>query len=301
MNLTRGQLLIAFPLVGLLRSIPGRRLRLAICNEIFQGWTFGRLCAGARRTGYAGLEIAPFTLSDDPVSLPPSRRSHLRKVMEAEGVEYVGLHWLLSTPRGLHVTTPDAAVRRRSWEYLRRLVDLCSDLGENGVMVFGSGKQRGTILGFSVAEAVQHLKEGFAELAPVAESQGVTILLEPLAPHLCDVVNTLEEAVSIVREVKSPSLQAMFDVHNTVAERLSHPELIRKYIRQIRHVHINEMDGRYPGSGSYDFRTLVRTLRELDYSGWVSLEVFDFTPGAEKIALDSSRLIRQLEEALEES
>ena len=57
----------------------------------------------------------------------------------------------------------------------------------------------------------------------------------------------------------------------------------------IRHVHVQELDGRHCGWGDYDYKPVLDMLRRLDYKGWVSLEAFDFTPGAEKLANESLR------------
>ena len=83
----------------------------------------------------------------------------------------------------------------------------------------------------------------------------------------------------------------MFDVHNAVDEIEPHAALVDKYFDVIRHVHVNELDGKHCGSGSYDFKPLLAMLRRRGYSGWVSLEAFDFTPGAEKLANDSLRYL----------
>lgn len=273
------------------------RFNLAICNETFQGLSFADACKATKSAGFTGLEIAPFTLGDDPAAATKSRRAELRRTMQSEGIEYAGLHALLTAPKGLHVTTPDDATRRGSWDYLRRLIDLSADLG-GGVMVFGSGKQRAAIDGAPVADAVKRFKEGLAELAPIAASRRVKVLIEPLAPQFTNVVNTLAEAVAIVREIDSPAVRTMFDTHNTVAETINHGDLIRKYREYIEHVHLNEMDGRHPGTGGYDFQTVLQALKEIGYRRWVSVEVFDFAPGGEKIARDSFRFIRQLEAKL---
>ncbi len=103
------------------------------------------------------------------------------------------------------------------------------------------------------------------------------LLIEPLSPDQTDVVTTLDEAVAIVQQIASPAIQTMFDTHNAVKEILPHPELLRKYLPFIQHVHVNEMDGREPGTGSYDFAALLSTLAASNYRGWVSLEVFDFS------------------------
>jgi len=60
----------------------------------------------------------------------------------------------------------------------------------------------------------------------------------------------------------------------------------------------NEMNGGYPGSDSYDFRPVLQALKDLGYRRWLSVEVFDFRPGAEKIASASAQHIRQVEAEL---
>jgi len=131
------------------------RLRLAICNETFAPLSLAEACRVAKQAGFAGLEIAPFTLGDDPAAVARAGRAELRDVMKSSGMEYVGLHALLTAPKGLHVTAPDETVRRMSWDYVRRLVDLAADLGSPCVMVFGSGKQRSADAGVTIADAVK--------------------------------------------------------------------------------------------------------------------------------------------------
>lgn len=275
------------------------RFRLAICNETFQDWEFLEGCQGALRTGYTGLEIAPFTLAEDPAAIPATQRKEYRDILDGEGLGYVGLHSLLTVPRGeLHITTPDESVRERSWEYFRGLIDLCADLGDNGLMILGSGKQRRTVDGATVEEATQRLQDGLASVADYAGERGVTILPETLAPHLCDVLTSLDETARVVREIGHPAVQTMFDTHNAVAETVPHDELIKAHKDIIRHVHINEMDGRHPGTGTYDFSIPLRGLLEIGYDGWLSLEVFKFEPSGEEIARLSSKYLRDIEASL---
>jgi sugar phosphate isomerase/epimerase len=209
--------------------------------------------------------------------------------MASEGLEFVGLHWLMMRPPGLHVTTPDAALRRRSWGHIRDLIDLCADLGPNGVLVFGSPKQRATTGGSTREEATKRMVEGLAAAAPHAAAHGVTVLLEALPVGQCDVVQSLEEAVAIVEQIGSPAIQTMFDVHNAIDETEPHAALIERYYPHIRHIHVNELDGRHCGAGDYDFAPIFHTLGGLSYPGWISLEAFDFSLGAERLASESLR------------
>jgi sugar phosphate isomerase/epimerase len=268
-------------------------LRLSICNEVYERWPFEKACASIRRIGYTGIEISPFTLAERPGEITAANRRHYRETMQAQGLTFAGLHWLMVSPKGLHVTTPDRELRERSWRHILDLIDLCADLGENGVMVFGSPKQRCAVDGLSPAEATRNFTAGLASVASHAEERGVTILVEALPIGQCDVITTLQEAAEIVNQLNSPAVRTMFDTHNAVDEAEPHAVLVDRYFDLIRHVHINETDGRHPGTGNYDFKPVFDVLERRGYRHWVSLEVFDFTPGAEKIAEDALRFIEK--------
>jgi D-psicose/D-tagatose/L-ribulose 3-epimerase len=261
--------------------------RYAVCNEIFQGWSFTDSVKAAARAGFTGLEFAAFTLGEDPVALEPDRRREYRSMLASEGLQYAGMHWLLAAPKTLHITTPDKAHREWSWNYFRGLIDLSADLGPNGVMVLGSPRQRSAIGGLSPEEATRHLVEGLASVADHAGERGVILALEALSPEQTDVVTSLDEAAAIVREINHPAVQTLFDSHNAVDEKEPHAVLVDRHFDLIRHVHINEMDGRHPGTGSYDFLPLMQVLQRRGYAGWVSAEVFDFTPGPERIMAET--------------
>jgi D-psicose/D-tagatose/L-ribulose 3-epimerase len=266
--------------------------RHSICNEAFQGWDFTDTCRAVRQAGYAGIEIAPFTLAENPATLSRERRRDLAAIIRSEGLQFVGLHWLMVSPKGLHVTTPDDAVRARGWEHIRHLVDLCADLGPDGVLVFGSPQQRGTTLGSTRAEATRRFVEGLAGVAPHAEAAGVRILVEALPSNQTDVVGSLAESVAIVNAIASPAVRTMFDTHNAVDETEPHATVVDRYFEYIAHVHVNEIDGKHCGRGDYDFKPVLATLAARGYRGWISLEAFDFTPGAEAIANESLRYLK---------
>jgi D-psicose/D-tagatose/L-ribulose 3-epimerase len=264
------------------------QFRQSTCNEAFDKWPFADACKAIRKAGYTGIEIAPFTLAEDPALIAPAQRREYRSIIAAEGLRFAGLHWLMVSPKGLHVTTPDKALRERSWTHIRNLVDLCADLG-GGVMVFGSPKQRETTGGLGREEATRNFVEGLAGVAPHAGERGVIILIEALPANQCDVVTTLDEAAALVRQIAHPAIQTMFDVHNAIDEVEPHACLVERHFPIIRHVHVNELDGRHCGAGDYDFKPVLEVLRRRNFGGWVSLEAFDFTPGAEALVTASLR------------
>lgn len=148
------------------------------------------------------------------------------------------------------------------------------------------------------AEAQERVAKGLAKLAPHAESRGVTILLEPLAPHLSNIFHTLAETTAVVNRIASPAIQTIFDTHNTAAETASIEELLTRHRAEIRHVHVNEMDGRYPGAADYPFQRLLAALKAQDYGGWISVEVFSFLPSGREVARRSIENLRRWASAL---
>src|SRR3569833_86096 len=117
--------------------------RFAICNEIFGQTPLSEACEQAREIGFEGMELAPHTLAEDATLLTHSDKRELRSQIEDAGLAFVGLHWLLASPPGLHITSADPAVSGRTWDYVHRAIDFCADLG-GGVIVIGSPKQRST-------------------------------------------------------------------------------------------------------------------------------------------------------------
>lgn len=265
--------------------------RLAVCNELFEKSDFVESCRSLRKAGWRGIEIAPFTLADEAATLSMERRHEIRDIIASEGLEFVGLHWLTVGPKGLHVTTPDEAVRKNSWDFVRRLVDLCADLRperSGGVMVFGSPLQRRTEGHFSVETGVKNFREGVQSIIPTLDDREVTLLIEALPIAQSDVIRTIDEAVHVVTELDSAHVKTMFDSHNAIDEAESHGDLIDRHWDLIRHIHVNELDGTYPRpEGGYDFKPILQVAKDRNFEGWVSMEVFDFTPGALKIITEA--------------
>jgi sugar phosphate isomerase/epimerase len=265
---------------------------LAICNETFQDWPFEKAFALAAECGYQGIEIAPFTIDHDVRKISGIRRRETRRQAEKAGLEIVGLHWLLAKTEGYHVTSPDAAVRRRTAEYLGELARFCGDLGGK-VMVFGSPKQRDLLPGVSRAEAMKYAAEVIDQTVPTLQKTGTRLALEPLAPSETNFMNTAADAVELIGLVNSPQCRLLLDCKAMSSEPTPMPELIRKHAAMLIHFHANDPNLQGPGFGKLDFVPIFQALREVDYPGWVSVEVFDYTPGVEALARKSIEYMKK--------
>lgn len=277
------------------------RFKYAFCNEILQEFSWPEQCRIIGEAGYEGVEIAPFTLVKEGVQeIGAAKRQEMVRDMKNAGIECAGLHWLfVAPPKGLHFTTPDQALRQKSVDYLDKLIDFCGDLGGK-VMIFGSPQQRGSTGGISKEEATKNYADGLAKVADHARDRGVTILIEPLSKEQTDVINTMAEAMEIVRQVDHPAISTMFDYHNTADETEPLHQLVRKHIDHIQHVHVQNMDGTVVRSNDIP-EELVRVFIELknaNYKKWVSVEVFDFSPGGKYIAEENMKSFLEIEKRI---
>ena len=89
-------------------------MQYGICNETFGNWPLKRVCEFAADSGYTGIEIAPFTLGENPHEISSNQRGDLRRIIAQAGLECIGLHWLLAKTEGLHVTSPNEYIRSRT-------------------------------------------------------------------------------------------------------------------------------------------------------------------------------------------
>jgi D-psicose/D-tagatose/L-ribulose 3-epimerase len=271
---------------------------ISLCNEVIRELDFARQCAFARQAGYDGLEVAPFTLAEEPHRLSAARRAEVRRAAADAGIAITGLHYLLLAPEGLSITSADAATRARTVEVMRGLCELAADLGGK-VLVHGSPNQRKLDAG-SEADGRKRGAESFAAAAEAAKKAGVTYCIEPLARQDTAFVNTLEDAAGIVRAIGSAHVKTMIDCSaaaRTEAEDI--PAAIQRWLPTglIGHVHLNDPNRRGPGEGSLRFAPILAALKAAGYAGNAAIEPFIYEPDGPACAARAIGYIRGLQEA----
>src|SRR5437016_5262267 len=174
------------------------------------------------------------------------------------GIVVTGLHWLLVKPAGLSISTRDDAVRKKTIDIMHTLIDQCAELGGK-YLVHGSPHQRRVDPGETRAAAMARARDSFAAVAEHAAKAGVVYCIEPLSSEQTPLINTLEEAARIVKQINSPSIRSMLDC--SAAGRMEKQPLaalVDRWLPQgvIAHVQLNDRNRQGPGQGQQKFAPL---------------------------------------------
>ena len=269
-------------------------MKFAICNETYQGLGLIETCERVAATGYHGLEIAPFTLKEDPRELTTAEAREIGHVVSEHGLEVVGLHWLLVKPEGLHLTTFNKSVRQQTLDFAKHLADFCAAMN-GSIMVWGSPQQRSVETGTSLSDAAKRAADVLREVGEHCEPS-VSIAIEPLGSNETNFLTSATETIELIELIDCPNVKLHLDVKAMFAEANSHGRMIPEIISASRahtiHFHANDPNLLGPGMGELDFQPIADALVQTEYDSWVSVEVFDYSLGADTIAETSLKNLR---------
>ena len=277
-------------------------MRIALCNEVIAPMPFPRQCEYAGKLGYDGLEIAPYTLSDEPHRMGSGQIAAARAAAADAGIAVTGLHWLLLRPAGLSISSKDEKIRKRTVDVMLALIDQCAELGGR-YLVHGSPHQRRIEPGETRAAAMQRAEECFAAAAVRAAKAGVVYCIEPLSTEQTPLINSVEEAAGIVARIDNPALRTMLDCSAASrSEKEPLPALVERWLPKgvIAHVQVNDRNRQGPGQGEQRFAPLVAALKRHGYAGDIAVEPFDYVPDGPAAAARAIGYLRGILEALPE-
>jgi sugar phosphate isomerase/epimerase len=203
-------------------------------------------------------------------------------MVEDLGLKIIGLHWLLAKTDGFHLTTDDASIRSQTADYFKSLIELCSDLGGD-LMVLGSPMQRNFVPPMTHEQAMANAVELIGGLTAELSAAGVRLAIEPLGPQEGNFLNHASQARTMIDRIASPQVRLHLDVKAMSSEGPAIEQIVRENADWVIHFHANDPNKLGPGMGDVDQAPIFQALHDIGYSGWVSVEVFDYSPGVDTI------------------
>lgn len=250
-----------------------------------------------RQLGFDGVEIPILALN----------RFDPRRVRERLQTTDLAATASGSLPPGASLLVESERARGIDW--IRRLVETCAAMGVSlltGPLYAPVGRVTGR---GPTAEERESAICSLRTAAAIAADHGVTLCLEPLNRFETYFLNTAADAVSLLAEIDHPALGLQLDTFHMNVEEKSLPRAIRQAGRWLKHFHCSENDRGIVGSGHLDWPGVIQALRDVGYTGWLTIESFGqpmpelaaaaaiwrpLAPSADALAVESLGYLRRL-------
>lgn len=216
------------------------------------------------KMGFDGAELAIRDPSD--IDIP-----ELQKGLKPSGLKVpaigTGQAYL---EEGLSLSHPDSEIRKAAIRRIQGHIRLASKL-EALVII---GLIRGNLSkDMPRADSMELFKESLTECLNYAREEGGFLALEPLNRYECNYINSLAEGVAFLKEVVHPQLKLLADTYHMNIEDRSFRESLLMAAPWLAHVHFADSNRRTPGAGHIDFKEIIDTLKEINYTGFISGEM----------------------------
>lgn len=215
----------------------------------------------------------------DLIEIPVEKKDIINWPKLKDAIQNAGLKVTISGAFGpdRDISSTDAAIREQGLQYIKDCVEIAAFMGSpifGGPLYSAVGKTR-FISDEQKQQERQWCVENLTEAARFAQEKGIILGLEPLNRFESDMVNTADQALSIVQEVNHPNLKIALDTFHCNIEEKDIPTTIRKIGKDLLcHVQGNESDRGTPGTGNVDWQGIKEALEEIGYKGAVVIETF---------------------------
>lgn len=217
------------------------------------------------RIGYDAIEIGAWSPHAFPETTSSQRRGEIRRVLDGEGI---ALSSMLPAPSGNNVSSPVPEERAYATRQYKMIADLCAEWGGTtllyipGWVVFGTTRR----------QAWEWSKQALHEIGGHCSQYGMTVVVEPTS-YDSNLVDTAEHAVEMMEEVDLPNVKLMFDTFHVLYRREVMSDYVYRMGSNLSHIHISEERRMPPGHGRGDFPALVQALKDIDFGGYVTMEI----------------------------
>ncbi len=222
----------------------------------------------------------------DFVELPVEDPTHFDAKVLGPALQRLGLEAVICTAvtPERDLSAGDPVMHEGALQYFEACLQLAEDLGAScvaGPLYAPVGKAR------LDTEELRRLEwhRSVASLAQLAESagrRGLKLGLEPINRFETDMVNTVEDALTMLDDVGSPHLGISLDSFHMNIEETDFRRAIEQAGERLIHIQVSDSHRGVPGEGNSDWSGLREGLRAIGYDGKLAIE--SFSPNASSLA-----------------
>ncbi len=267
-------------------------MRLAFSTNAYLHHPFADAVTRLARIGYSGVEIMADVPHAWPAFLLDEQKQGLRDALARNRLQISNVNAFMmhavndARQRYWHPSwiEPDRHYRQIRIDHTRRALTLARELGAACITTEPGGPVEP---GASWQQALKLFVEMIKPVAEHAEKEGVLLLVEP-EPGL--LIETVEQFEEFMRHIDSPAVGMNYDIGHAFCVKDDAAATIPRVARYIRHFHLEDIAATrvhqhlIPGEGAIDFRSALRTIRNIGYTGWVTIELYPYVANPDEAA-----------------
>ena len=265
-------------------------MKLAFSTNAFKRISLEEAIAVIARTGYGGVEIMADVPHAWPPHMPDERVAGLVKTIADYRlcVSNINAFTLFALGDTYHPSWIEKDPHRRKMriDHTLACIRLAAKLGARTMSL----EPGGPLSDMNRPEALAIYEDGLRQVLPAARQAGVMLLVEP-EPGL--LIQTSRQCVDFLQRIAHPNLKMNCDVGHFFCVDEDPAAVLRAQRQWIAHVHLEDIAPNrvhqhlIPGHGAIDFSALFTALDEIDYDGWVTVELYPYETTAEQAAREA--------------
>ncbi|HQR41093.1 MAG TPA: sugar phosphate isomerase/epimerase family protein [Gemmatales bacterium] len=277
-------------------------MNLAFSSNAYLNFSFADACRRIKGAGYAGIEIMADVPHAWPAYLLPEQKRDIRKHIDDNGLQISNVNAFMMNAINDHRQKywhpswiePYQPYRQVRIDHTRRALDMAKELGAPCITTEPGGPLEP---GQSWEDALGIFCESLRPVADHAQSIGVPLLVEPEPGLLIETAAQYERFASVFNH---PGIGLNFDIGHMYCVKDDPATAIRQLAKHIRHVHLEDIDATrvhhhlVPGQGAIDFKPILQALKDVKYTGWVTIELYPYIDNPDNAAKAAFEAIKPL-------
>ena len=220
------------------------------------------------RIGYDGIEIGASAPHAYPDYLTPDRRKEIKSILDDTGLALASMLPAPGGGEGCNVASANPLERAAAVDQYKKVADLCAEWG-GGILLYVAGWQ---VFGTSRRDAWNWSVQSLDEVASHADGLGLTVAVEPTSAD-SNLVDSCDDVIEIMAEIGRDNVKAMFDTYHTLYRNEVPTDYVYRLKNDLAHVHLADVDRNPPGSGVVDYVSLIESLRDIEFDGYLTMEI----------------------------
>ena len=272
-------------------------MKFAFSTNAYRKFSLEYCIRSISSAGYSAVEL----MCDEPHAFPPlseEKIQSVKNILKQNDMTISNLNsFMLCAIKDFHHPSwieKNVEERQKRIVHTKNCIELAKKLGVNTV----STEPGGPSLGFEKKE-LEIFANGINEVLPLAEKNNVKLLIEP-EPNL--LIEKSSQFLNFISRFNTKHLGLNFDVGHFFCVGEDPAELIKSLKDYISHIHLEDIAKSrihkhlIPGNGAIDFKSIFNAISEINYDGYITIELYPYEENPEQAAREAIKFVKLFDE-----